>query len=286
MDKSKAIAGGSAWMIAIALQVVSQTWPNVLPPHPWVVAVFVLAGAGTFAYASIGHKKSREASNLVGRDHTGHQIHNAPGGIVHVGDTNVTSNETKAQTARGITGSTSPLSLPMLEVSFALAFVKIDDEYPQFGEDGQKSIVVRVRNKPAALGEVAHHARDIFAQLDFDCAIGKSTVERAYWVDQDNNQITLSGGDEAWVFVGVPEQNFLSSWHNANTYSRRTREWNSPTYEPEGRAIPWSIGELRGQIYIISHNPRGNITLAHKQFVFTREAWTNDFGNINLRFIE
>jgi hypothetical protein len=219
--------------------------------------------------------------------------------------------DTKAQTARDVSGkmfqaenlyyheasqpvpaevipspASTPPNLPVLELSFAVALVRIDDMCPQFGEGGQQSIVVRVRNKPGALGEVGQHARDIFAQLDFDCAIGQSTVERAYWVGRDSNQITLTSGDEAWVFIGIPERGLLSSWHNANTYSRRTREWHSPTYEPEGRSIPWSRGELRGQIYIISHNPRGNKTLAHKQFIFTREDWTNDFGKINLKFIE
>jgi hypothetical protein len=53
MDKLKAIAGGGAWMIAVALQVVPQTWPNFLHPHPWAVAAFVIIGGAMFAYAAI-----------------------------------------------------------------------------------------------------------------------------------------------------------------------------------------------------------------------------------------
>ncbi len=179
-----------------------------------------------------------------------------------------------------------PSRLPTLDLSFAIGHVGADYDYFQFKEGGRYAIVVRVRNRPAPRGETAPHARDIFAQIDFDTSIGQSTVERAYWVDIDNNQITLAGGDEAWVLVGVPEASFLSSWHNRNTYSSRRREWSSPNFEPESRTIPWGQGELTGQIYIVSHNIRGNVTMEHSRFVLTREQWSGDFGKINMRFID
>jgi len=176
--------------------------------------------------------------------------------------------------------------LPTLELSFSIGHVAIDDDYFKFKEGGLHAIVVRVRNKPATRGETAPHARDIFAQIDFDSSIGRSTVERAYWLDRDNSQISLAGGDEAWVLIGVPESGVLSSWHNRNTYSRRLREWSSPNFEPESRTMPWGQGKLTGQIYIISHNLRGNVTLEHSRFILTREEWFGDFGKVNMRFVD
>jgi hypothetical protein len=220
----------------------------------------------------------RQAIATGGGDNTGSQFH--AGGDLHY-------HEAPPQQAPIAPAASLPPDIPYLELSFATAFVKFDDDtYPRFDEGGKKAIVMRVRNKPGSRGEVAPHATDIFAQLDFDCSIGKSTVDRAYWIDREGNRITLSGGDDAWILVGGAEPSFLCSWHNPNTYPSSMRDWNSPTCPPEDRTIPWGNGQLRGQVYIIAQSPRGNRTLAHRQFVFTRERWTNDFGNINIRFIE
>lgn len=43
-------------MIAAALQAMPQALPNLLRPHPWVVAIFVLLGAAMFTYAALGQK--------------------------------------------------------------------------------------------------------------------------------------------------------------------------------------------------------------------------------------
>jgi hypothetical protein len=247
---------------------------------------------------------------LAGSEYSGHQINNAPDGIVKTSELKDESSGDRLQAARDVSGKMfqagsihyheapkapvqvvsvpdSNRRLPILDLGISIGSVILDGGYFQFREGGEQGIVLRVRNRPGLLGEIASPARDIFAQLEFDCSIGRSTVERAYWVDRDQNQITLTGGDEAWVFVGIAKPNFLSSWHNPNNFSRRLREWNSPeNHDPEDRTIPWGADGLKGQIYIISYNLRGNTTFAHKQFVLTREKWTNEFGKVNMRFID
>jgi hypothetical protein len=85
MDKSKAVAGGGAWMIAAALQVIPQTWPTLVRPHLWAVGSFVLAGAAMFIYAAVGHKQSEGTSNSAGWGNSGDLI-NAKDSVIHKGD--------------------------------------------------------------------------------------------------------------------------------------------------------------------------------------------------------
>jgi hypothetical protein len=82
---SKAISGGGAWMIAAAFQIIPNVWPNLLRPHPWLVGIFVVAGAAMFIYAAVGHRQSGGLSNSVGRDNSGDLI-NAKDSVVHKGD--------------------------------------------------------------------------------------------------------------------------------------------------------------------------------------------------------
>jgi hypothetical protein len=44
-------------MIAAALAVVPQVWPQVLKPHPWAVGLFVFIGGLLFAYGALGHER-------------------------------------------------------------------------------------------------------------------------------------------------------------------------------------------------------------------------------------
>ena len=75
MDKgptAKAVSGGGAYMIAAALQVIPQTWPAILKPHPWAVGLFLLAGTVMFVYAAIGHKGQQGAPKTqTARDNSG-----------------------------------------------------------------------------------------------------------------------------------------------------------------------------------------------------------------------
>lgn len=64
MEKSKAFAGGGAWLIAAAFQVIPTTWPNLLSPHLYAVTGFLVLGAGMFAYAALGGKRSAPAINI------------------------------------------------------------------------------------------------------------------------------------------------------------------------------------------------------------------------------
>jgi len=83
MKWTKPIAAGIAWMIAIALQVVPQTWPTLLHPHPWAVGGFILAGTIMFAYAAVEKKQIGGPVNSVGRDNSGSLI-NAKNAHVHI----------------------------------------------------------------------------------------------------------------------------------------------------------------------------------------------------------
>ncbi len=85
---SKAISGGGAWMIAAAFQIIPNTWPTLLRPHPWLVGIFVVVGAAMFIYAAVGHKQSGGLSNSVGRDNSGDLI-NAKGSSIFTGDINI-----------------------------------------------------------------------------------------------------------------------------------------------------------------------------------------------------
>jgi hypothetical protein len=274
--------------MAVAIGLFASGWPEYVRAHPYWVGAAFLIGAALVAIGfwpstspvtkepSVDQTALAETRIQKARDNSGKMFQ----------ADKIEIYEAPRELPATIPPAPQSPRLPTLELSFAISHGGVDDDYFKFKEGGFQIIVVRVRNRPAVRGETAPHARDIFAQLDFDSSIGRSTVERAYWVGIDNSQISLAGGDEAWVLVGVPESGFLSSWHNRNTYSRRIREWSSPNHEPENRTIPWGQGELTGQIYIVSHSLRGNVTLEHKRFVLTREEWFGDFGKINMRFID
>src|SRR6516164_9087434 len=86
MARTRAIAGAGAWMIAAALQVIPQTWPNLVHPHPWAAGIFVLAGAVMFGYAAFERKSPDGPSNFVGRDNSGDQFIAKDGSTIQKGD--------------------------------------------------------------------------------------------------------------------------------------------------------------------------------------------------------
>jgi len=46
----RAIAGGGAWLIALAIQLVSSGWPELIRPHPYLVAGLAILGTVMFAF--------------------------------------------------------------------------------------------------------------------------------------------------------------------------------------------------------------------------------------------
>lgn len=75
MDKgtrAKAVSSGGAFLIATALQVVTQAWPTLLKPHPWVVGLLLLASVVMFIYAASGNKDKEVSTKMqTSRDVSG-----------------------------------------------------------------------------------------------------------------------------------------------------------------------------------------------------------------------
>ena len=115
------------------------------------------------------------------------------------------------------------IPLPVLRLDFSEGSVHVSDAMVAFVDSGgQCCHSIRVHNKEAAIGEEAHRATAISARLTFK-SYGSSSritsVDRACWIGNIENEIYLQPGDTKQVLLGIPNRD--SEWvtyHNPNQF--------------------------------------------------------------------
>jgi hypothetical protein len=151
---------------------------------------------------------------------------------------------------------------------------------PGFRPSNGHSLCILVKNAPAAQGEYAAVARNIFTVLQFTSTIstGRAThVGRAYWIQHEENEITISLGDTAHILIGFPEGQNWAAFHNPNepakgrTNFRAAVEFDRDMKEAEKRPFDWYDGATFDVDVRIVSSSSGQ-TLAHRQFLLARNG--------------
>ncbi len=187
-------------MIASALQVVPQTWPALLKPHPWAVLTFVLVGAAMFAYAAFGHKEPEKPSMKAKGDIVRSPQIGAVHGDVYMGDHSPVRTE--------------PLADPKTEIPRLVIhgpkLVHLDSESRVFSRCTQATvgvpgIIVRVENPAASIGERGLEAKGVRARINFFRPDGEliTTSEYAHWLDIFENRTNIPAGESKTLVVGL-----------------------------------------------------------------------------------
>jgi hypothetical protein len=194
----KPIAGGGAWLIAVALAVTSQVWPNILKPHPWAVGALVVVGALMFVFAALGHKQASGAGIQTGRDNSGHNV--VAGRDVYIGSQAPPPAPLPAldDDLKPILRTRSPKKLYLESSSCIFKHTS--------SSAGLLGLIIPIENMEAETGQRATDALKIVALLRFykdekECG----TIQRAYWMNREENQVTIPIGESKFVVMGSYE---------------------------------------------------------------------------------
>lgn len=171
----------------------------------------------------------------------------------------------------------SVMPVPSFEIQLTHANVVVEStmvRYQEPGEtNGEKCLVLQVMNKAAAKGQQTRAARCVFATLEFELGSRRTTVNRACWVGEESNEISIDISEMEFVLVGLPKSEEWVTYHNSNRVNPRVREhWDSPD-ELAKRTIAWGRhSAYTVDIKIISNDngPTLGQTLAHRQFMLER----------------
>jgi len=197
----------------------------------------------------------------------------------------------KSQTARDISGqmfqaekiiyqeairhpppiATPPPPLPILRLDFSGGTVEVHDAMVAFVDSrGQKCHSIRVHNMEAAAGEEAHRADAISTRLTYKTSgLSRTTsIDRACWIGNIENEIYLQPGDTKHVLIGISNnKNEWVNYHNPNQYPT---EWPSSYNSLQEVKFPLFEGaKIIGEISVISHRNNKSITLVTRTFVIT-----------------
>jgi hypothetical protein len=200
----KAIAGGCAWVIAAALQVIPAQWPDLLRPHPWGMGLALGIGGLMFFFAAIDTKtggKANSSVNSVGRDNSGQMIH-APNSTIHISRPPILE----------------PVALPIPMppdpsvnksafniLSPTMVTAEWDGHKWEKGPSKNNISIVTVENKIfRESGSRIDAIKDVSASIRFtrDDGLEVGYVERAYWLDYQENAININGAQAPSVVLG------------------------------------------------------------------------------------
>ena len=252
-------------MIASALQVVPQTWPTLLQPHPWAVGAFVLTGAVMFVYAALGRKEPESGNNnTAGRDNTGYQI-NAPHSTFSIPSTVGERHDV----------SPSPSDpLPTLVMTIIRSSVIYESHLGRWMEGDEhiaiEALLVEVTNPRPDLGKNGYDTGLIIGHLEFfdlrSTRLG--AVDRAFWIKESSNRTSIDVGERKKLLLGVHEEENWYIFQNPHKFQMDRRFSNSEKDRPlvDEQSIPGGDGVLV-RVSIISAQRR--TTLATSEFRIT-----------------
>jgi len=259
-------------MIAAALQVIPQTWPHLLHPHPWAVICFVVGGGILFAYGAFSHEKPKGHSIKGGQGVIGHQI--VAGGDVHIHP--AAPPPPPPPPEYPVIQTYSPPPPPPLRLDFSLERLSLIyrvelsawRETTQFEHDGRTAIVGWFRNPVPPKGTRGVDASHLSAHIRYSVEGHWSTeVSRAYWLRYSENEITINIADRAGLIIGFAEGSNWVSYLNpfANSADEGILQ---PAFRHPGHKEQMPAADMNIEISLLS---RGTTTLDQQKvrLVFT-----------------
>jgi hypothetical protein len=294
LTKRGLIGGGITLMLA-DLGFAISGYPSLVTKHPsllWIVGG--VSGILTLMGLFLPREQEQETLQPVVVNNNKQEIGNVAGGSASASANQMTVNFNSvpaflpAETPQA-SPETPPVgrqrAVPKLELSFVQPEVFQDHGVFRFVRPGFKpsnghSLCILVKNSPAAQGEYAAVAHNIFTVLEFTSptSAGRAThVGRAYWLLHEANEITISLGDTAHILIGFPEGDEWVAYHNPNEpvkgriNFRAAAEWDGDWKEPEKRPFDWYDGATFDVDVRIVSSSSGQ-TLAHRQFLLVRNG--------------
>jgi hypothetical protein len=317
MKKSIGVGLG-VWMLDLFFQLASSAYPDKIKHHPYVILatgvvglLFILYGIGSrymerFPMEKPSHpwdNLMRDESgkvitgvaedvsgNVAGRDNSGHQIHNAPGGTVIVGDGGrVASPEHQYLPILNI--PPSPIQEPTAKLVIRTPQkVLLREDRQTFGvdSDGQPGMIVWIENPEGNVGERGARANGIATVIRFlrdGEVLGVS--QRGYWLDHMEYRVDIPHGESRAVIIGLYESGLWHFFTNKRERAIPTPQ-NAPQLRRYYRAVstplqPASVPfnpTIDAQITVISE--RDGITLARKSYRLS----TDTMDKMDFRFEE
>ncbi len=166
--------------------------------------------------------------------------------------------------------------LPNLKLELVRTKALLDDEgVYRYSESGDECIAVIVHNHPATKSESALDAKSTFASLTFMHGTSRTYVDRACWLDHEENEIWIDVSTTAKILIGFPfkKQFTWESANNPNRFERSTSDWNRPPIlDLEERLLPWHDGSsITVDVRVISNaTATKGTTLAHRRMRLDR----------------
>ncbi len=146
--------------------------------------------------------------------------------------------------------------IPNLSLDFVRTKVSAPDGVFIYDESGTECVTALVHNLAAAEGQAGFDARSVFGSLVFTYGTSRTIVNRACWLNHDENEIWIGVGDMAHILIGFPYlQDFTwVSVNNPQRVSRLNMEWNRTLPELERRTVPWhDDSSLKVDVQVISN---------------------------------
>jgi hypothetical protein len=236
MDKTKAFAGGGAWMVAAGLQVIPQTWPHLLQPHPWGVLAFVVIGAGMFVYAALGDRESGGSSKTqTARDVNGKMLQAE---TLHYHEAAQIPQHAPPQPVVLRTPNIVPVAIRRILVekdSLALGVVHGDPIW-----------ILEIQNQFRKDGVEIQNATSVSASLEFrDLYDFIKPIPRACWYGHPNYEIEIPIEHTEQIILGHPtEKRSWISYENRRRLRPKWQELRAGYYEG-AEFIPVEVPVMR-----------------------------------------
>jgi hypothetical protein len=175
-------------------------------PDPWEHAIRDSSGNVVIGAAET------VSGNVAGRDNSGHQIHNAPGGTVIVGDVGDGGRIASPQFEYipGLKLPSAPLPQPEVKIPKLLirspqqVCIANESQKLTLSDTGQPGMVVTIENPEAEVGRQGVRAIGVVAIIKFRRNGHLSaTSEYACWLDTYENRVTIEPGTSRVLVVGT-----------------------------------------------------------------------------------
>jgi hypothetical protein len=235
------------------------------------------------------------SGNVAGRDNSGHQIHNAPGGTVVVGNVGdggkVASPQFQYLPLLNI--PPSPIAKPTAKLLIRSPQKRTlleDDQVFRIDASGKPGMIVWVENPEAEVGEQGVKVTAVAVVIRFmrdGEHLGMS--ERSFWLDYMENRIDLAPGESRAVVVGLFEPGIWKVFTNARKRAitpgrgiEGMRAYYRAVTTPLDHSGVFFNPFIEAQVTVLSDQT--NVTLARKSFKLSEYKSTT--GDIDFKFEE
>jgi hypothetical protein len=279
----------TACTAVVSLRLGSGSWGvQRAVPLDWI-SVGTLATAVLMAiiYFATSESPDRDASheapsdgNYAGRDNLGNQFNANKIEYYEASKPEPPAAVLPEQKQQPILAMAEP-EIPKLKLDFVRMKIKIQETEGAFRHDeqGSECVCVMVHNVPAGLGKLAFDAESVFASLTFEHGASRSIVNRACWLNEEDNETRIDVSEMRHILIGFPLHQ-ESTWVSVNNPNRADErivsDWSrTPLLDLEKREVPWIDGlPLVVDVRVISSAFRTkNMTFAHRRMRLERHGF-------------